>query len=95
MTSVTKCGVTQIIEDPTRGNSILDLVLTDRDSMVSEVEIGEHLGSSDHCEIRIKLRWEEKEEKVNLLRRPDFRVGNYQKMRELLGRIVMGSGSGE
>ena len=82
----------QVIEEPTRGNSILDLVLTNRDNMVREVEIGEHLGNSDHCEIRFKLSWEEKEQRVNLLRIPDFRKGNYQMMRELLGRRLMGSG---
>ena len=46
----------QVINEPTRGNNLLDLVLTNRDSMVSDVDIGDHLGNSDHSEIRFKLK---------------------------------------
>ena len=50
----------QIIREPTRGDSILDLILTNRDDLVKEADVGGQLGNSDHCEIRFILKGEKK-----------------------------------
>ena len=44
----------QIVSEPTREDSILDLVITNRDNLVSNMETGGKLGSSDHQEIHFK-----------------------------------------
>ena len=38
----------QKVEEATRGSAILDLILTNRDNLVNEVEVVGSLGGSDH-----------------------------------------------
>ena len=40
--------LTQWVEEPTRGNNILDLVFSSEDNLISNLEVGEKLGKSDH-----------------------------------------------
>ena len=42
------CFITQHVTNPTRGDAILDLVLTQDPDVVSDVVVGEPLGTSDH-----------------------------------------------
>ena len=39
---------TQFVDKPTRGSAVFDLLLGNDPNMVEEVEVGEHLGASDH-----------------------------------------------
>ena len=48
----------QVIREPTRGDNILDLILTNGDDLVKETDVGGQLGNSDHCEIRFILEGE-------------------------------------
>ena len=41
---------------PTRDDSILDLAVTNRDNLVSNMEIGGKLDSSDHQEMHFKIK---------------------------------------
>ena len=41
---------------PTRGNNILDLVLSSEDDLVDELSVGEEVGGSDHRLVRFLLR---------------------------------------
>jgi hypothetical protein len=45
---VSELGLSQLVTEPTRGNSILDLILTDSDRAVFGVVVIEHFGTSDH-----------------------------------------------
>lgn len=45
----------QLIRTPTREENILDLLLTNRDDIISNIEVGDSLGNSDHKEIRLIL----------------------------------------
>jgi len=45
----------QLVEEPTRGNNFLDLVLTSDDSIVQSLQVGEPFETSDHQIIRLKL----------------------------------------
>ncbi len=42
----------QVVTEPTRGEKILDLVLTNNENMINDVKVGSQLASSDHREIR-------------------------------------------
>ena len=46
------------MREPTREDSILDLFITNRDNMVSNMEIGGKLDSRDHQEISLKTKWD-------------------------------------
>ena len=48
--------LSQWVKEPTRGENILDLVLTTEDDIVSDLRVGEELGSSDHKMIRFVLK---------------------------------------
>ena len=74
----------QLVNVPTRGNNILDLVLTDREDLVNNLEVGGRLGNSDHEEIRFNIKWGCCQVNENKALVPDFRRGNYQALRKHL-----------
>ena len=45
----------QLIREPTRQENILDLVFTNNETLVSQVEISDRFDESDHNEIRFKI----------------------------------------
>ena len=45
------CFLTQHVLEPTRGGSVLDLMLSSQNELVDNVKIHEPLGSSDHNQI--------------------------------------------
>ena len=47
--------LTQWVREPTRGNSILDLVFTTEDNIVTDLSVDECLGGSDHNLIRLTV----------------------------------------
>ena len=47
--------LTQVVDSPTRSDSILDLILTDSPENIMDINIGECLGSSDHNIINFTL----------------------------------------
>ncbi len=73
----------QVVTEPTRGENISDLVLTNNENMISEVDVRGHIGSSDHREIRFNLKWEVNHDD-NLVLVPDFRRANYKGLRRHL-----------
>ncbi len=73
----------QIVTQPTRGNNILDLVLTTDTDLISDCEVGEILSGCDHhmirCRIKTKPQLTENKSKV-----PDYRNPNFDLARELV-----------
>ena len=66
----------QLVREPTRQGNILDLVFTNNETLVSQVEIGARFDVSDHHEIRLKINAERKvEQNTSLV--SDFRKVNY------------------
>ncbi len=67
--------LSQLVTQPTRGNNILDLVLTADTDLISECEVGEVLSGCDHHMIRLKIisnhQLAENKSKV-----PDYRHAN-------------------
>lgn len=45
----------QHVKEPTRYGNLLDLLITSRESMVTDVEVGESVANSDHNLVRFKL----------------------------------------
>ncbi len=73
----------QVITEPTRGDNILDLLLTSNENMICEMDAGSQLGCNDHREIRFNLEWEvNRDNKLTLV--PDFRRTNYKGLRRHL-----------
>ena len=70
----------QFINSPTRGNNILDLVLSNNENLVKDVGIGDELGNSDHKAIYFNIIWDGRK-KENSALIPDFRNANYGSIR--------------
>jgi len=53
---VNDLGFTQLVTEPTRGNRILDLVFTDDDQLVFDIDVVEHFSSSDHNMVTFSIQ---------------------------------------
>ena len=71
----------QYVNSPTRGNNILDLVFSNKDNIISNVEISSELGNSDHKSITFNLLYSSKfHENKTLI--PDFRKADFDGLRK-------------
>jgi len=76
--------LTQWVREPTRGENILDLVLTTEDDIISTLNVGEELGSSDHKIIRFTLKVPEAATRGNRSDKLDFRRADFPGLRSAL-----------
>ena len=76
----------QVVDKPTRGTKILDLVLTNIEHCVRDVEVGETLGNSDHHIVRFNIAIN-KEKVVNKTKVPNYEKGDYERLRQLLRKV--------
>lgn len=76
----------QYVNKPTREKAILDLVLCNDPDRISNVEVLEPLGTSDHSTVIFDVSWEVKKvsSKTKIL---NFRRANFDRMRSYLGKI--------
>jgi len=76
----------QVVEEPTRKGTLLDLVLTNKEGLVEDVKAGGSLGSSDHemVELRILRGGSRAISRIKIL---DFRRANFGLFQELLRGI--------
>uniref|UniRef100_A0A452GZ21 Reverse transcriptase domain-containing protein n=1 Tax=Gopherus agassizii TaxID=38772 RepID=A0A452GZ21_9SAUR len=76
----------QVVEVPTRGDAILDLVLVSSEDLVEEMVVGDNLGSSDHELIQFKL-----DGRINKCRSGirvfDFSRANFKELRKLVREV--------
>ena len=77
----------QFVNDSTRGDNILDLVLSNSDHLVQELTVGEALGNSDHQIVRFNLGIEKGKITENAVKVPNFHKGDYVKLRSLLNFV--------
>ena len=77
-------ALTQLVHFPTRGNNILDLVLTTNDDLVDNLTVDDEFSNSDHRAITFNLGFKSKKSNVSNEKIPDFRRGNFQKLREII-----------
>jgi hypothetical protein len=79
--------LTQVVEEPTRGNNILDLIFTSEEDLISNVTVGECLGTSDHCIVKCKLGVQTTPEQPNVRRKLNFRAANFDRFRRDLNEL--------
>ena len=78
--TVLDCYLVQVVDKPTRGENILDLILTSNEALVGNVNIEEPFVSSDHCVVKFDIT-------CNISRKDwklfyyDYRRGNYEAMK--------------
>ena len=86
LTALADNFMVQKVEEATRGKTILDLVITNKEDLVNGVEVVGTLGKSDHAllEFVIQLEGEAKHSQTRIL---DFKKANFCKLRELLAVI--------
>ena len=76
----------QVINEPTRGEALLDLVLTNAEESTREVKIGGSLGCSDHALVEFVILKNAGLAKSSV-RTLCFRRANFQLLKELLSGI--------
>ena len=77
------CFLVQHVDKPTRGEAILDLVLSTEQGMVENLSVDEHLGNSDHSIVKWDLI-SSVDIETNVKPVLDYRKGNYEGMRTFL-----------
>ena len=79
--------LTQWVKEPTRGENILDLVLTTGDDIISDLRVGEELGSSDHKMIRFGLKIPDAATGADRPTKLDFRRADFSGFRSALNDL--------
>ena len=75
-----------MVETGTRGENILDLVLTNKDDLVSNLILEAPLGSSDHDAINFEIS-DIKNKPKNMKKLPNFKKTNFTIIREEMNKI--------
>ena len=78
--------LTQHVLEPTRGENVLDIVLSSQKELVDNVKIFEPLGNSDHNQIHFDINVKSESKKIKTYKR-DFHKGNYKDMRKYLAKL--------
>ena len=81
MECMDECFLTQHVTEPTRGENILDLVISTEENLVEEVNVGEEFGTSDHRIIRFNVKGEYEKEVEVYLKRYNYFKADYDKVR--------------
>ena len=78
--------LTQHVLEPTRGQNVLDTVLSSQKELVDNVKIHEPLGNSDHNQIHFDINVKSESKNKKKYRR-NFHKGNYKDMRKYLAKL--------
>ena len=78
----------QMITEPTRGDNILDLLLTSQEHLVTSTQVGEHLGTSDHNLIRFNINLPNLAIQ-NKIMAPNFKLADYNGLRRALQSLSL------
>ena len=78
--------LTQHVLEPTRGENVLDIVLSSKKELVDNVKIHEPFGNSDHNQIHFDINVKSESKNKKTYRR-NFHKGNYKNMRKYLAKL--------
>ena len=78
--------LTKHVIEPTRGDNVLDIVLSSQKELVDNVKIHEPLGNSDHNQINVDINVKSESKNKKLPQR-NFHKGNYKDMRKYLAKL--------
>merc|ERR1712002_725900 len=77
----------QWVDKPTRGDNILDIVLTTEDNLISNISVREKLGKNDHRIVRFEINIpQQKEQKI--IKKLDYRRANITLLKEYLKTLA-------
>ena len=79
--------LTQHVLEQTRGDNVLDIVLSSQKELVDNVEIHEPLGNSEHYQIHFDINVKSESKNKKTYRRK-FHKGNYKKY-EILSKATL------
>lgn len=85
---INDCFLTQHVEESTREDNILDLVLSSEEEMIQDVEVCEPLANSDHNSVQFKVvvrGSSPSQDDSKVLR--DFKKANWEEMKRTLNSI--------
>ncbi|XP_064119172.1 uncharacterized protein LOC135224252 [Macrobrachium nipponense] len=85
--------IAEAVDKPTRGNNILDIVLSTEDNLLSDLSVGANLGKSDHKIISFQINVQHKKEK-NILMRLDYRQQDLNKLKEYVKNLKFDENTG-
>ena len=72
--------------EPTRGDNVLDIVLSSQKELVNNVKIHEPLGNNDHNQIHFDINVKSESKNKKPYRR-NFHKSNYKDMRKYLAKL--------
>jgi hypothetical protein len=78
----------QLVDEPTRGNNYLDLILSSEENMIQNLCVGEHFETSDHQVIRFDLLSKKIENKARNIRYDYFRA-DYDEVRKQMHALQL------
>ena len=78
--------LTQHVLEPTRGENVLDIVLSSQNELLDNVKIHEPLGNSDHNQIHFDTNVKSESKNKKTYRR-NFHKDNYKHMRKYLAKL--------
>ena len=73
--------------EPTRGENVLDIVLSSQKELVDNVKILELLGKSDHNQVPFDINVKSESKNKKTYKRKFFHEGNYKDMRKYLANL--------
>ena len=77
----------QFVQEPTRDNHVLDLVLATKEELIENLHVGDEFSTSDHREISFSISFTAGELKESKEKVPDYRKANFRKLNSLLNEI--------
>lgn len=83
-TNLQESALHQHVQLPTRGNNILDIILTTDESLVDNVIIGPEFSSSDHKTVYFDINIRKDQGNESTEKIPDYNRANFNKLRRLL-----------
>ncbi|PKU41873.1 rna-directed dna polymerase from mobile element jockey-like [Limosa lapponica baueri] len=78
--------LTQLVEEPTRREALLDLVLTNKEGLVEDILVEGNLGCSDHGKIEFRIVGST-HKTISRTETLDFKRANFVLFKKLLGEI--------
>ena len=85
--AVQDCYLTQHVREPTRGENILDLILSTEEHMIEDTTILPPLSNSDHNVISFSLIVEERLSDDSTVRIVDYNKADWEGIRDVFGRV--------
>lgn len=77
----------QLVHRPTRGNSLLDLVLYNTPTLVRGINVGPPMGSTDHATLQFTIAGKIGHNVAQTKMVRDFKAANYAKINEHLAGV--------